>query len=88
MIYKGKNIGTVSELKISKNRNIDVYVELPVDFKIPVDSDFIIFASDVLGKRAINIEFSDAGIYYLSSDKIKGKNQLKWSEKTNLVLNQ
>jgi len=88
VIYKGKNVGKVKDLKIAKNNNIEVLIELPNEFKIPLESDFTIFSSDLLGSRAIDIEFSQNEKDYNANEIIKGKNQMSLSDKVDLVINQ
>lgn len=77
VIFKGMKIGQVTAIEIIEGGTaIEVTFVIDNDeIKIPKDSKATIFSADLLGTRAINLEFGNSSDFAVSGDYLKGNNQ-------------
>lgn len=77
VIFKGMKIGQVTSIEIVEGgTNIEVTFVIDNDeIKIPKNSKATIFSADLLGTRAINLDFGDSKDMAVSGDYLIGNNQ-------------
>ncbi len=69
---KGMNVGRVTEMIYNPNTNyVVVKFSVRTDVKIPIGSIARIVSSDILGSKAIQLEFVNSINYYKNNDTIK-----------------
>lgn len=69
VICKGKEVGKVKDIKFF-GRRLNIELQLKTDFLIPKGSKVAIVSTDIIGTRAIAIEFSNENKYYRSDDTL------------------
>lgn len=69
VIYHGKEIGKVKNIQFI-GRKLNIELQLQEDFLIPIGSKISLISTDILGSRAIAIEFSNENHYYSSDDTL------------------
>ena len=68
--YNGVDVGKVINIYI-KNYDVIAKLEIETTFKIPVNSQFSIVKTDILGNKEINISpIEQNGKYYLDKDTV------------------
>lgn len=68
----GLKVGQVSDIYFEPNFSGNIIVELTIETKIPIprNSVALIYSSDLMGSKAINLKLGDAGDYLLSGDTL------------------
>jgi phospholipid/cholesterol/gamma-HCH transport system substrate-binding protein len=74
VILNGFKIGQVTEISIDPGniRNVKVIISIPKEYKIPTGTVANLISSDLMGTKAIELEFSNASTYYNSDDVLPG----------------
>ena len=72
VFLNGYKIGMVENIKLTgvNNKNITVQFFIRGDVKIPYNSKVIIYSSDLMGTKAIKLDFTDKRKYYQPGDTL------------------
>ncbi len=83
VFLNGYKIGMVENIKLTgvNNKNITVKFVIRGDIKIPYNSKVIIYSSDLMGTKAIKLDFTDKRKYYQPGDTLPSVLQKELTER-------
>jgi phospholipid/cholesterol/gamma-HCH transport system substrate-binding protein len=75
VILNGLKIGQVSDISIdpANPKSVKVIITITKDYKIPTGTIANLISADLMGTKAIELEFSNANTYYNSDDVLTGQ---------------
>lgn len=75
LVFKGLNVGQVEDIKIISSGKLIVTVELDDKFELPINPEFRIISTNLLGSKSIQISQSDKEVSKNSDSRYCGTYQ-------------
>lgn len=86
VLLNGYKVGQVYEMQLmpdASGRVLVSYILSEKELKIPMDSEFRIFSSDLLGSKAVQLNFGDSSVYAVPGDTLSADIEESLSEAVN-----